>query len=279
MPPVPPAKVRSTDLPTSRLDEPPLPPAPPLRPRPGSTLRLRKVEIDASGMPRPAQPSGPGRPSGPSATLPIPPPLPPRQETTRSHASRRQGGWGNCLWNLARTAFVLGVLLALLLVGGLAYGYWSIARTLPSIADLQSRASQFETTRIYDAKGNVLYEIVDPQAGRRTRVPLSKISPYLIAATIATEDKNFYSNPGFDPLSIARAIWQDIRSGSDTGGGASTITQQLVRALVLTPDERAQRTVMRKIREIILAAEITRVYPRDEILELYLNEIYYGNLA
>src|SRR5690606_18592772 len=63
------------------------------------------------------------------------------------------------------------------------------------------------------------------------------------------------------------------------GGGASTITQQLARALLLSPEERAQRTYTRKTREIILAAEITRRYSKDEILELYLNEIYYGNLA
>jgi hypothetical protein len=124
----------------------------------------------------------------------------------------------------------------------------------------------------------LLYEIVDPQAGRRTYVPLKRISPYLIAATIATEDKNFYAHPGFDPVGIVRAIWQNTQSG-ETVSGASTITQQLVRALVLSPEERAQRTNMRKIREIILAAEIERTYTKDEILELYLNEIYYGNLA
>ncbi|MBF8284566.1 MAG: penicillin-binding protein, partial [Anaerolineales bacterium] len=156
--------------------------------------------------------------------------------------------------------------------------YWSIARALPPVADLRERASQFETTRVYDSKNSLLYEIVDPQAGRRTHVPLQKISPYLIAATIATEDKNFYAHPGFDPVGIVRAIWQNTRSG-ETVSGASTITQQLVRALVLTPEERAQRTTLRKIREIILAAEITRRYTKDNILELYLNEIYYGNLA
>src|SRR6185436_10786943 len=107
---------------------------------------------------------------------------------------------------------------------------------------------------------------------------LDKISPYLIAATIATEDQNFYAHPGFDPVGIIRAIYQNLRSG-ETVSGASTITQQLVRALVLSPEERAQRTSMRKIREIILAAEITRTYTKNEILELYLNEIYYGNLA
>ena len=140
------------------------------------------------------------------------------------------------------------------------------------------RASQFETTRILDRSGNVLYEILDPNAGRRTYVPLDRISPYLLAGTIATEDKGFYSHPGFDPLAIARAFWQNYQGG-DIVSGASTITQQLARALLFSPEERVEQSYQRKLREAILAAEITRRYSKDEILELYLNEIYYGNLA
>ena len=107
---------------------------------------------------------------------------------------------------------------------------------------------------------------------------LDRISPYVVAATIATEDKDFYSHPGFDPWAITRALWENYRTEGQ-GGGASTITQQLARNLLLSPEERVQRTYTRKAREIILAAEITRRYTKDEILELYLNENYYGNLA
>ena len=82
----------------------------------------------------------------------------------------------------------------------------------------------------------------------------------------------------FDPWALIRALWVNYRTDGQ-GGGASTITQQLARALLLSPEERAQRTYLRKAREIILATEITRRYTKDEILELYLNEIYYGNLA
>ncbi len=171
-----------------------------------------------------------------------------------------------------------GTLLALVLVTLAIYSYYSIARTLPSVDDLRARASQFETTRILDRNGLPLYEIIPPNAGRRTYVPLEKISPYVIAATIATEDKDFYKHPGFDVFAIARALWENYRTDGQ-GGGASTITQQLARALLLSPEERAERTVRRKAREIILAAEISRRYSKDEILELYLNEIYYGNLA
>lgn len=160
----------------------------------------------------------------------------------------------------------------------LIFQYYQIARSLPDVSALRDKASHFETTRILDRNGNVLYEILDPQAGRRTYVPLSKISPYMVAATIATEDKGFYSHPGFDVFAILRAFWQNYRSG-ETVSGASTITQQLARNLLFTPEERSRRTYERKLREAILAAEITRLYTKDEILELYLNENYYGNLA
>lgn len=174
-------------------------------------------------------------------------------------------------------AFVF-VFIGLCVSSFFVYQYSVIASTLPTVGDLRDRASQFETTRILDRNGQPLYEILDPTAGRRNYVPLENISPYVVAATIATEDKDFYSNPGFDPIGIMRALWQNYITDGE-GGGASTITQQLARALLLSPEERAQRTYTRKTREIILAAEITRRYSKDEILELYLNEIYYGNLA
>lgn len=170
------------------------------------------------------------------------------------------------------------VVIGLCVASYFVYQYSVIASTLPDVGDLKNNASQFQTTRILDRNGQVLYEILDPTQGKRNYIPLSEISPYLVAATIATEDKDFYSNPGFDPIGIMRALWQNYITDGQ-GGGASTITQQLARALLLSPEERAQRTYSRKTREIILAAEITRRFTKDEILELYLNEIYYGNLA
>ncbi len=235
---------------------------------------LRLSDTGPARQPPPAQPLRPNYPYG-QDVLPSQPSYAERPPGGRS--GRRQN-IGGCLWTLTKMTAIVSILLVFVLVGALVLGYFSIASTLPSVDDLHARASQFETTRVYDSRGNLLYEIVDPQAGRRTRVPLDQISPELIAATIATEDKDFYQHPGFDPIAILRAIWQNLRAG-DTVSGASTITQQVVRALVLTPDERAQRTNMRKIREVILAAEITRRYTKSEILELYLNEIYYGNLA
>lgn len=171
------------------------------------------------------------------------------------------------------------VLLVLLLIGAIfaITQYLDIVSTLPSVDELENRASQFETTYILDRNGNILYEIVDPNAGKRTYVPLEQISPYLIAATIATEDKEYYNHPGFDMIALTRALYTNYTSG-EIVSGASTITQQLARLLLLT-DERYDQTYERKAREIILSAEITRRYSKEQVLELYLNEIFYGNMS
>lgn len=185
--------------------------------------------------------------------------------------------WG-CMLRLAIWGLFSSILVVLGVLTFMLIQYYSIASTLPDVDDLKTRASTFETTRILDRNGNLLYEILDPTAGRRTYVPLDQISPFLVAATISTEDKNYYSNPGFSVMAIIRAFWQNLNSG-ETVSGASTITQQLARTLVISPEEASQRTYLRKIKEAILAMEITRRYSKDEILELYLNEIYFGNLA
>ncbi len=204
---------------------------------------------------------------------------PPQQGNTSPKGRKAKSNrFGGCLVRgiiIALFALVLGIVLAGAL---LVYQYFSIAATLPSVDDLRNRASQFETTRFYDRNGNVIYEMLDPNAGRRTYIPLAKISPYVVAATIATEDKEFYQHPGFDPFAIARAMIQNYTS-KEVVSGASTITQQLARALLLDPSERTEQTIRRKAREIILAAEIERRYSKNDILELYLNEIYYGNIA
>jgi membrane peptidoglycan carboxypeptidase len=209
-----------------------------------------------------------------SATVRRSPPAPPAGSPPRFNSRK---AWGCFARGLVLSLFLLVVVF--ILGAALAvYGYYSIASTLPSVDDLRQRSAKFETTRILDRNGHSLYEILDPSAGRRTFVQLNQISPYLVAATIATEDKGFYTHPGFDLLAILRAIWENYTTGGN-GPGASTITQQLARALLLSPEERVQRSYLRKIREVILAAEITRRFSKDDILELYLNEIYYGNLA
>lgn len=183
-----------------------------------------------------------------------------------------------CFLRMGVLGLFVSVVLAIIL-GSIALSqYNKIAADLPNIEDLREQAAHFETTRILDREGNMLYEILDPMAGRRTYVSLADISPYMVAATVATEDSHFYSHPGYDAFAIARAFWQNLTSDAIVSG-ASTITQQLTRMLVLSPEESSRRTYSRKLQEAILAAEVTRRYTKDEILELYLNEINYGNLA
>lgn len=206
---------------------------------------------------------------------PVQPPLPP---VTRRPAKVKPDGKKKRPAGRVFLILLIAFLLVMLGVGIFAiFKYFEIASALPDVADLRTHASQFETTRILDRKGNVLYEIIDPTGGKRTYVPLDQISPYLIAATIATEDKEFYNHPGFDVLALGRALWDNYRAGGIVSG-ASTITQQLARLLLLT-DERYDQTYERKAREIILSAEITRRYDKEQVLELYLNEIFYGSMS
>ncbi len=185
-----------------------------------------------------------------------------------------RGEQQGCGYLAARGLFVaMAVIVGLFFVlscGVLAL-YASVARDLPPASELKNRAAQFNSTRILDRNGKLLFELNDPNAGRRLAVPLSQMPPAMIQATVATEDPTFYNNPGFDIVGIARALYRVLIRGEEVGG--STITQQLIKLVY----KASARTPERKVREIILAQEVTRVYPKDEILEIYLNEIYYGN--
>ncbi len=134
----------------------------------------------------------------------------------------------------------------------------------------------FQTTRIYDRRGALLAELWEE--GRRTWVGLDRISPHLINATIATEDATFYSNVGVDPARIFGAALRNAQEGQVVSG-ASTITMQLARNLFLGPDQRYSQTMDRKMLEAGLAQELTALFSKDELLEMYLNLLNYGHLA
>ncbi len=163
------------------------------------------------------------------------------------------------------------------------YNYY--AKDLPAPGEIVKQTNQqFKTTRIYDRTGTVLlYEIFDPQGGNRTVVPLDRIPANLKNATIALEDRNFWTNPGFDWYAILRAAYTTVRG--EQIQGASTITQQLVKNALIPESERMLRdprdisTYNRKAKELILSNEISRRYDKKQILEWYLNANYYGNLA
>jgi penicillin-binding protein 1C len=141
---------------------------------------------------------------------------------------------------------------------------------LPSPKELTLRQS-YQTTKIFDKNGILLAQIYGTQ--NRTLVPLTDVPKYLQEATLAIEDKNFYKHPGFDIPSIIRAISTNI-SGKDIQGG-STITQQLIKSSILTP----QKSLSRKFKELILAFWAERIYTKNQILEMYFNQVPYGGTA
>ncbi len=148
---------------------------------------------------------------------------------------------------------------------------------LPSLSSL-TEALIVPSTKILARDGRPLYEITDPAGVNHTTLPLDEIPLACQQATIAVEDASFYSNPGVDIVGIVRALWINLRGGEVLAGG-STITQQVARNMLLDPQERAERTLLRKLRESILAWRLSQAYAKDQILELYLNQTYYGYLA
>ncbi len=157
-------------------------------------------------------------------------------------------------------------------------GLWLWQTTpLPDLAHLRARAA-LGNTRILDRNGTLLYAQPDPLSGRQRPVPLAAIAPTLRQATVAIEDASFYQNPGLEPRGILRAAWSNLRSGAVVAGG-STITQQLARTFLLDPALAQTQSLERKLREAVLALKLTASLPKDEILALYLNQVYYGGLS
>src|SRR5579859_3261608 len=167
---------------------------------------------------------------------------------------------------------IIPLLLLITVIGGLIGGgflyYFSQRDALANIASTLPA----DSLKIYDAQGNVIYELADH--GSQTTVPLSQIPKVLQNATIAIEDKDFWTNQGVDFLAAVRAATDDLRSGQIVSG-ASTITQQLIKRGILGP----QVTFDRKLREMILAIGLTHQMSKQDILNLYLNTIYYGEQA
>ena len=183
-----------------------------------------------------------------------------------------------CLWVLAGVCLTLcGGLTLLTTVGAMVF--------LPQVeAEWSARVAQvdayrgFESTFIYDRYGNEIYEAFGE--GRRVRVTFDRIPQALILATIAIEDDSFFENLGVDIGATAIAALNYLGAGpaGNTPGG-STITQQLVRNVLFDFEKRAERSVTRKLEEIMLAIVLTQSRNKEDILEMYFNEIYYGNLA
>lgn len=194
---------------------------------------------------------------------------------------KKRGGCFGC----AGTIVLVGLMLVvgLVLAGGVIAGYVMTRSVSAELEDGITRLANardrdtFETTEIYDRDGNLLWEIFGE--GKRTEIPLSRIPAHMQHATIALEDDTFYSNKGFDEPSLIAALIANLRNPDGRPVGGSTITQQIVRHIAFDYEERTAVSYTRKLKEIILAWRMTQDYSKDDILEMYLNEIYYGNLA
>ncbi len=165
--------------------------------------------------------------------------------------------------------FSIGFIFSILFIA-VPLGIFALLHNLPNPGSL-SLQDVPQTTKIYDRHHILLYQFYANQ--NRTIVPLANIPKYLQEGTIAIEDKNFYTNPGFDIVAIIRAALKDTKGHSLQGG--STITQQLIKTALLT----SSQTIQRKAEEIILSFWAERLYTKNQILEMYLNQVAYGGTA
>ncbi len=168
--------------------------------------------------------------------------------------------------NRLRFITIFMIIIMSILVGGTAGMILAVVTNTERLDQLEYRPSL--TTFIYDANGTIITRLY---AENRIPVSISQIPQYVLDALVATEDNRFYDHYGVDLRAILRALWIDIRHGDIIQGG-STITQQLAKCAFLTAD----RTLWRKIQDAVLAIQLERKYTKREILELYLNEIYFG---
>ena len=159
-------------------------------------------------------------------------------------------------------------LLQTIVLGGMLLTYSNL--NIPNIKSVANYRPA-EATIIYDRHGKIVDRMFTEN---RTVIPLSKMSPHLAKAFVAAEDGRFYEHPGLDLISVLRAAINNFRHGAKSQGG-STITQQVTKSLLLTPE----KTYIRKIKESILAWRIDKVLSKDEILYIYLNQIYLGEGA
>ncbi len=162
------------------------------------------------------------------------------------------------------------IIILLLFTSYISLLTFNFFKSLPDPKTLQTHPPAL-STKIYDRHGTLLYKIYQDQ--NRTLISLKKLPPYVIQATLTAEDKNFYRHFGISFTGILRAIKNNLTKQTLQGG--STITQQLVKNALLS----RKKTLSRKLKELVLALETERLYSKDQILEMYLNEIPYGGTA
>ena len=216
-----------------------------------------------------------GRRSAAGRRKALPPHLLPGVARRRSTAGKAIGvlaGLAIAFFLFFAATVVAGALSTAAAVAATVQQYQEINGSLPNAAHVS--ADVFQTTRILDRNGVLLQEIADQDYGWRTFVPFEKISPYLIDATVASEDATFWSHEGVEPFAIARGAI--IIAGGEGSSGGSTITQQLVRSV--HPEAiGAEVSIQRKWREGLAAIALERQFSKHDILTMYVNQIFYGN--
>jgi 1A family penicillin-binding protein len=170
---------------------------------------------------------------------------------------------------LTRAALLTTVPVAWLLIGSVAWFSYDVTHTLPGRSEVRSMGNMAQATVLYDVADRPVFTIFKEQ---RIEVPLAQVSPNLVNAVLSVEDQRFYNHRGVDVIRIMGAVLVNLQSGRYAQGG-STVTQQLARQSFLT----LERSLSRKIKEWILAALIERTYSKQEVLELYLNKVYFGD--
>ena len=211
----------------------------------------------------------------------------------RQHRRRRERAGGqhgtrriSKLWIFGSAGLFLLVLTFVGAGAGAAFGiYQSIADDLVEPTEIELTQRSLGTSKVFDSRGSegeLLFEFTDPFSGLRNPIKLENVSRHLINATVSTEDSTFFENRGINTPGLLRAAWENVGLGEGGflgGSGGSSITQQLVKNVLIPLEERSERSVSRKLKETILALELTEQYSKTQILEWYLNSIFYGNHA
>jgi membrane peptidoglycan carboxypeptidase len=173
--------------------------------------------------------------------------------------------------------------LALLVFAGLGFYVYSQYQGIKSqwdaeIANFGGFETSFQTVVIQDINGNEIARLRSEQGGDRTNVDLEDIDPFMIHAVVSTENERFFTDSGWDPIALTRAFLSNLVAGEIVSGG-STITQQVARNIILRDSERVfSNEAQRKLHEIVVSHELAQRYGKNDILEVYLNEVYFGNL-
>ena len=166
-------------------------------------------------------------------------------------------------------ATVVATALSLVVTIGSMWLIWNVVHDLPGANQLHDIGAMAQSTTIYDRNNKPAFTIFQE---RRIEVPLADISPHLVKAIIAIEDQRFYDHSGIDPIRVIAAAVENVRAHRAAQGG-STLTQQLARQSFLSSD----KTLRRKLKEAVLAWRLEREFTKDQILELYLNKVYFGD--